>query len=149
MHVDPRPLKADPAILDARPELLADVPASVLQSRSEVLRRLGVPEADATEPRKCPGALVVGTNVDRTGCPRNTAILVAILGLPRFGGAYLPQSSALDERESGAKQGHWSVRVVETFVTPEASSTKVSDYVMERTGKGWGLVKKEPWLWID
>lgn len=49
-RINPRPLKVDPASLEARLEHLADVPAAVLRSRSEVLQRQGIPEENATKP---------------------------------------------------------------------------------------------------
>jgi hypothetical protein len=142
LRVDPRPLKADPRVMAARRDNLADVPGAVLESRSAVLRRLGVPIMDAIDTPACAGALVPPEGRDVQGCPRDRQIKVAIVGLPRFGGAYA--GGSVDEREQGARQGHWLVRVIEHLMGPKGSSQTISDYVFKRelNGRGWTLVKK-------
>jgi hypothetical protein len=142
LRVDPRPLKADPRAMAARRDNLANVPAAVLESRSEVLRRLGVPIMDAINTPACAGTLVPPERKEVHGCPTGRQIKVAIVGLPRFGGAYA--GGSVDEREQGARQGHWSVRVIEHLMGPNGSSQTISDYVVQRGdgGRGWKLVKK-------
>jgi hypothetical protein len=67
---------------------------------------------------------------------------VAIVGLPRPGGAYAPFVK-IDEREEGARLGHWVARAIEDHYTPEGWFREVSDYVVARRskGKGWQVVK--------
>lgn len=148
LRVDPRPLQTDPTVMVARSQNLAEVPPSVVQSRSEVLRRIGVPEVDAVNMPSCAGALVpLEFRPPGQTCP-SKPILVAILGLPRPGGAYAP--GYVDEREEGAKQGYWSIRVIERSMDPKGSSTTISDYVVQLDDeKGWKLVKKHGLLAVD
>jgi hypothetical protein len=126
----------------AKSQNLAEVPPSVVQSRSEVLRRLGVPEVDAVNMPGCAGALVPPEfRPPGQNCP-SKPILVAILGLPRPGGAYAPRY--VDERDEGARRGYWSIRVIQSFMGPKGSSETIYDYVVQRGdgGRGWKLVKK-------
>ncbi len=165
LRVDPRPLKADPEIVTLNSSLakivpdrvgadstpLAHVSSEVVRRRLEVLRRLDVKRADALNRPPCAGTMVPWDRRPsiREGCPEEGQIKIAILGLPRPGGAYWSQS--VDKREEGLRKGHWSVRVLEWVLGPEGSIGTASDFVFERTSDNtaWKLVERVPLFVIE
>ena len=164
LRVDPRPLRADPKLVTLNSALaravpdrvtassspLAEVPAEVIRRRSEVLERLGVRQTDALDRPACAGLVPWDRRPSiREGCPKEGQIKVAILGVPRPGGAYPP--SSLDEREEGLRQGYWTVRVIEKLLGPQGATSTTSDFVFEENadGTGWRLVKRVGLLWTD
>jgi hypothetical protein len=47
------------------------------------------------------------------------------------------------------KPTYWTVRVVATNMGPDGSSTSVSDYVFDKTPRGWIFVRQVPLFAID
>lgn len=149
LRVDPRPLAADPTLEQPTAEALATVQPAAVDSMRALLGRLGIPEADALAPDRCPGVLVPNATATLgvvDGCPA-TPSLTAILGLPHRGGAYFP--GRIDERASATNGGRWTVRVIQRFLGPGGSATSVFDYVMEYVDDAWRLQGKVLLLSID
>jgi hypothetical protein len=146
--VDPRPLEGEPGVTWPAATNLAEVSPEVVEARSAVLARLRITATDAITPRLCTGSVRIlreqpGTDPKlRSECPADGRFRVAIVGLPRSGGAYAPFVK-IDEREEGTRLGHWVARAIEDHYTPEGWFREVSDYVVERRpkGKGWQVVK--------
>lgn len=96
----------------------------------------------------CPGMLEVPPDLRETGkphpaCPAQ-AYTVAILGLPRRGGAY-----SIDERQQGGDD-IWSVRVIQRHLEPTGVNMVASDVVVERTSvSGWKVMKVVPLFVVE
>jgi hypothetical protein len=147
LRVDPRPLRADsvagnadylrfaePSVADARPD--------VAEARSAALRRLGVPEADAIAASRCPGVQAILSAAERAGkCPPGRQ-LIAILGLPRRGGAVRLSGDSADPG-GGAPHGYWVIRALEMEMNQQSRATIVADYVVGWKAGSWTVVKKE------
>jgi hypothetical protein len=167
LRVDPRPLRPDPAIVELAPSLAQIVPEHVttradplapvepahLSSRARLIERLGLRREDAYSYPRCPGILKLGPPEIRpdprplAGCPADT-FRVAILALPRRGGAYWP-GSRIDER-AGTPDGVWTVRVIERRLTPFGSSGSASDYVAQRDSHAsWRILRRVGLLVTD
>jgi hypothetical protein len=140
LFVDPRPLNPDPAIVDFQPEDRADISAAHLAARAAVLRAAGVRETDAPSRGRCPGALQPQPPDSLLRACPNEAQARAVVGLSRIGGVYWPPSTR-DQRESGARLGYRTSRVLVTTLGPRASSTIAYDYVFARAGDDWRLVE--------
>jgi hypothetical protein len=146
LRVDPRALKPDPAIVEltpgvaaAAPNLVQPIPdplahgiPRVRQQRSIALAQLGVAEGDIRAFSGCPGMLQGPdeSDVPVAGCP-STSFAIAILALPREGGAWWP-GSQVDERAS-SPAGVWSVRVIRREITTTGANMAAADYVLHRT----------------
>lgn len=151
--VDPRPLRADPAIWLVAPEHLADVRDSIVQQRSAVLDRLTIAETDAIADAGCEGGYPPDMSRARVPpCPAQGQYNSYALGLPRQGGAYMPEGvfpASADAREEGRAQGHVSVRVIKRLMTPTGASGAVWDFIFKQGRGGWRLVEKVNLLVID
>jgi hypothetical protein len=146
LRVDPRPLRADSVsnadYLGFAESSVADGRQDVVKARSEVLRRLGVPEGDAITASRCPGVGVPLPASERLQeCPPGRA-LIAILGLPRRSGA-VRLSGDPGDASGGGPHGYWSIRVLEMDMNQQSRATIVADYVMGWGQSGWTVVKKE------
>lgn len=109
---------------------LAQAHTEILRRRVQALNRLGVEETDAFAGPKCPGVMVPPP-VDRSGCPKESMRL-AILGLPRPGGAYRHRQQSAEAQEEERAKGLWTVRVLTHDVYPQGSNWVAADYVIER-----------------
>lgn len=136
LHVDPRPLRGDPGLLEPSAAMLARVPPEQIQARAAVLDRLGVPETDAIADMAC-GVGNMRVQLDSMpastpGCGGRQRALSVITTLP-FGAATGP--AALDTV---------TVRVFETTVDPRFGSQSAWDHVLARDPRtgAWRLVRK-------
>lgn len=162
LRLDPRPLRADPAIVELTDELGRAVPEfvttrpdpfepaspAVVARRSRDAASIGVGEASVTAFPRCPGIMLVGPPELRAssgpvaGCPPDQ-IRVVVVATPRPGGPYWP-GSRVDERSAA---GLWTARVIERRVGPGGGYTSAADYVAERDEcGGWRIVKVVPFL---
>ena len=166
LRIDPRPLKADPAIVELAPRValaapglvsaiadpLAEVSVEAVDERARVLERTGIPAMDVYAHPACPGMLEIPPDLREGGrthpdCPTK-AFTVAILGLPRPGGAYWP-GSRVDERQQNGRDV-WSVRMIQRHLQPAGVNMVASDVVVERTPAGiWRVVKVVPLLFVE
>jgi hypothetical protein len=146
LAIDPRPLIADPAVLDAYDKTRAPVSAKQIAARRAVLYDLGIPEtSDNGGYGDCPGVMVPpppppGVDRKKISCPPTRSFVVNV-GLPRPGGAYLPPPGAIDERKIGLANGYVAVRALVTSRGPEGVSRTVYDFIMARDSRRWRLVK--------
>lgn len=166
VRVDPRPLHADPAIVEltrsvahavpgrvtTRDNPLASVPRRTVARRSRSIARLGLREADAFSYPGCPGILLSAPVLNRPQprargeCPPEEFAAV-ILGIPRSGGAYWPRN--LDQRAE-TRPGAWTVRVITRDLGPSGASLTADDYVAERDESGsWRITKVVSLLIIE
>jgi hypothetical protein len=148
---DPRPLRPDPAIVElapsialaapdlvaAVPQVLAPVSRRVVRRRSAALARLGVSEGNVFAFGVCPAVLLPPDLRESRGrreeCPADEFV-VAIIGIPRPGGAYWPGSHV--DNQAQAAEGVWSTRVIQRHLSPAGSSATASDSVAQRAAEG-------------
>lgn len=162
-RVDPRPLGADPRITAPTDSTLADVPESLIELRSTVLRRLGYETTDAVADFRCPGIDIPPPGLEprhRPGCPESERYSSVAIGLPRRGGPYWPDAAVVrgtvkvpdvDEREPGLSLDYWSVRVIHKGVYPTGGPHSVSDYVFRRDAHSgaWLFVERKVFYIAD
>jgi hypothetical protein len=158
LRIDPRPLSSNPSIVEltarlaaaapdfvATPEtVLAAVPRSVVEERKNASRRMGVAADDVRAYPDCPGGLAspVAPPTPLDGCPANEYV-VAVIGLSRPGGAFLP-GSRVDERGQ-ATLGYRSVRVIRREFRPNGATQTAYDFVLAPEPPGsWRIVKIVP-----
>jgi len=158
LRVDPRPLGADPSIVEATrrlaaaaPDLvatpdtvLAAVPGGIVQARRRALEQARIAPGDVLAYAECPGGLgpPAPPPTARAGCPP-TAWTVAAAGLSRPGGAYLP-GSRVDERAQ-ASLGYRSVRVIRRELRPSGATQAAYDFVLAPDPpNGWRIMKGVP-----
>ncbi len=167
VRVDPRPLRADPTIVELTPALAQVVPEYVstrtdplapvaptdLARRVRVLEGLGLRQADISGYPRCPGLLLSGPPEIRqdgrpvTRCPPDE-FKVVIVGLPRLGGAYWPGSGV--DRRAEAPDGAWTLRVIERHLTPFGFSGAADDFVAHRDPQGrWRILMRVGLLVTD
>lgn len=154
LKVDPRPLRADPEIMTLNRHVLEVAPldpvnqnplapahGEILRRRVQVLNRLGAEQTDAFAGPRCPGVLVPPEMADRSGCPKERMRL-AILGLPRPGGAYRHRQQSAEAQEEERAKGLWAVRVLSHALYPEGSNWVAADYVIQRdpSTRAWRVV---------
>lgn len=167
LRVDPRPLRPDPSLVELAPSVsvaapdlvttpldpLEPIPARVVARRSRAIARLRLGEADVFRHPRCPSLLVSGPpelNPNREPLPECPAIShrVAILAIPRPGGAHLPGVRSAQQPEHQA--GVWSVRVIQRDLTPFGASASASDYVVARGANGrWRVIQVVPLVVIE
>jgi hypothetical protein len=156
LQVDPRPLKIDTqAGSDIRPEIIAALPTAVLDMRAAILNNLGVAQVDAFTSRACASwAVVVFSPPERRSdlirdCPVEGQLVVAMIGLPRFGHA--PWSRSTADWEEEARLGHWSVLVIEQHFGPAGGARLDYAYIFKRStdGRDWQFVKVELLFAVD
>jgi len=149
LRIDPRPLSADPALVELTPQLsaaapdlvraprpvLAPVSSAVTERRRRILLQLGITAGEVPTRAECPGGLVPPGQpaVQRPGCPAADTVEAAV-ALSRAGGAYLP-GSRTDERGDRA---HRSVRVIRRELRPSGATQAAYDFVLSRdAAAGW------------
>ena len=148
MSVDPRPLRADSArnfedlLMFAEPDrLVADVPHSVVDSRSAVLRTLGVPAGDAVVTGNCPPVgNPLRTREQLRNCPRGRT-LMAILSLPRRDGA--PRLADSGRVGGRGERSYRFIRALEMEADSRGRFTLVVNYLLAWSGKRWEVVKRD------
>jgi len=149
LRIDPRPLSADPALVELTPQLsaaapdlvhtprpvLATVASAVTERRRRILLQLGIAAGEVPTHPECPGGLVPPGHpaVQRPGCPAADTIEAAV-ALSRAGGAYLPGSGT---DEQGDRE-HRSVRVIRRELRPSGAMQTAYDFVLSRDAVvGW------------
>jgi hypothetical protein len=148
--VDPTPLPADPSIASIEPLVpdrirsasearLSD--AALSSRRTRELKSLRVDVASAWEADSCAKARLADL-VDKTRKPTrcfdDREVRVALIGIPRPGGPYLPRT--VDERSKFG--GHvFSVRVIILELYKGASVQSASDFVFRQSGDRWMFVE--------
>lgn len=162
VRVDPRPLKADPAVVEltvgiakAAPDLvrsigepLAPVSAEVVRARTRTLERMSVPLTDIFAYPSCPGILrppeLQRDSRPSPDCPHEEFVAV-VLSPARPGGAYSPAMKT--NRTDNAEPGVWSVRVIQRNLRPMGTSQMALDYVLRRTSsRTWQVINVVPLL---
>jgi hypothetical protein len=165
LRVDPRPLRNDPRLVTLRafdmipgrvePGLwrdpLASVPASLINTRREALRKLRIAEIDGLNLEPCPGVLVPESpkvnELKLSRCPEK-AYRVLMVAIPRRGGSYWPGN--FDERGKYLDRSIFTVRVIERSLSPQGSSEVSADYVFERMGMiEWRLLERRGLLIVE
>ena len=156
IRIDPRPLLADPSILELFPtagdadvvgpprEPLAHVARRTLRRRTRVLERQRVPPGDALAFGTCPRGLVRlgdehAVQEPREGCPP-APFTVAIVALPRPSRSESAPASG-EQAETVADGSVWRVRVIRRQLQPRGTTGTTLDYVVRRLAPGeWRIV---------
>ena len=150
LAVDPTPLPPDPSIASIdplvpgrmKPAGWRDAINSELRvQRMRELKRLRVNAESAWSADSCAKARfadLVARAPRRTRCLEGREIRVALIGIPRSGGPYLP--GIVDERQA-FNGSVFSVRVIELEVRSDVAVQSARDYVFRRDGSKWQLVK--------
>jgi hypothetical protein len=145
--VEPRPLRADPLIVESTMRTIARVPSGILRLREAALRRMGIGLVDAVRVEAdmtCAGILVPTLPTDsvspHAGCPAKEVGVVAI-GLPRAGTARSTGGKVYDLRSREAADGYSAVVVLVTKLERGGSSVTGYDYLMKREPSGWRFVE--------
>ena len=166
LRIDPRPLHNDPRLVSLRgvskvvPDLVPSTTDStpttaidgpVVRHRRDVLKRLGIPEADALSGLSCPGVTIPPSDsVDRwraRECPQ-TSYRVAMIAVARRGGVLWP--GTVNELERYGTKVVYSVRVIETILSRQGSIERAMDYVFEDVGsRAWRFLERRELLIIE
>lgn len=163
LHVDPRPLPADPDIVTfhsletvvpewVRGQAIIDQAGDslVIGKRIKVLAETGTPTTDAWKDAACPGVLIPPSpeilEWKRRDCP-SKEFLSAVIAVPRAGGAYWPDN--VDERNKHGA-GTFTVRVITRSVSPDGSVEASYDYVYRCADSGeCSLLEVKPLLIVE
>lgn len=153
LRVDPRAFVPDSGRFSLGPLYFLSVPDSVAALRVAVIRGIGADTVNAEivgQNANCPSPHVGqdSTRVQLTGCP-NQPVRVAATGLPVRGTAELSPGTFY-ERWGRTAKGFWSIRVIQTYMTPRGATSTVLDYVLGRLSGGpWRVVGRFPLMAID
>lgn len=146
VQIDPRPLKADPNVMEPSPWAYAQSSNELVEARRSVLRSLNVSPTDDPSYQHCVGVSspppLPGQRDPKLDCPDST-FFVSAIGLARAGGVYFPPA-AINERDAGLKAGQFAIRVLLTKLAPHGATMTAYDYVFKREPGGWTFVKAVP-----
>jgi hypothetical protein len=158
VRVDPRPLRPDPRLVtlhaaDIIPDRIepglwrdpiSEATAEV-RGREAILALLALERTDGLHQPACPGVLVPETAesevLRRRWCPASP-FRIAMVALPRQGGAYWPNN--FDERGKYARQ-HATIRSVRVIVreySAEGLVEETTDFVFAIVGSGATLLER-------
>ena len=128
------------------PEKLVDTTAvgvaAIVAARRRALISRGIREGPIPRLADCPQAPVIEGSL--ANCPAED-IEALVVGLPRPGGAYVP-NGGYDERESGKALGEWSVRAIRVSAGKFGSNLSGLDVVVKEVGGEW-LFQRVVYLW--